>query len=417
MTRSLRILPIVITAIAVAQTDTASVLSLEQCISSAVRKSPPIIQARARYDEMNANAGVTATGFIPDITLAGRYEVPISTRGGETSATNLSANIVLSQSVIAYIGTFHRHAMAQLQSEIARVQMEGAYRDTVLSVQRAYFAAMAAREYSTVYSNRMRRLEETIFTKKLERQYDLESSAAMTMMNADMERIRHSQFLQETAYTNSIRQLLIAMGEKEYRSCDVSLQEDGNVEYRSDAVIAGAVSNSWKLKTALLDLRQEEVRLAESDLAYWPTVTLNAGYYYYRTISDLTEARLGVSFSYPITAWLETMLRSEGISHRVSAARNKVEDLRVAIRQDAREAYESYASLIREESLLKTEYTASIQYLAILRQYYRQGRITYSSLEPQEDKLFRIESDIAANRHKLRNIRAILADHIRTVRL
>lgn len=383
---------------------------LQKYIAQGLRNNSLLQQARLRISEMQSGKYADIARLIPTINVNGQLEGQQGIFGTtQYPYTNYSTELAMSLPIFDYINNFNRISLSASQERLSKEQYYALVSDVIFQIKRAYREIQFNQRQLSILSNIVARKEENVRIQSMERQFDVESAAAINVIKNNIERTRHSMLIRSVNLENSKRTLAILTGEQENENIIAEEQESDFPNYTVSNVVACALQNTVKIKEIDIETEMDKSRLSSVEMEYWPVCRLYGIYQYYgNTIRSYQEIRFGGTVTYPLFGWVETI-------HQASAIKNRIQG-RTIVRNYQRESVvrttidllERYNLLKKERVLIQTERDAALQYYQILKQYFRQGKISYAVLEPQEDKLFGIELGSAENIFNLYTAKATI---------
>lgn len=173
MQRTVATLLLLLGVAAEAAAQTPKVLTMEQAIATAMQNNRDLKISRLEIENADARVDEAYSNAYPSVGLNGRYTYNIAkpvfyipgqdgiVRPIEIGSDNsLQADITVNQ-VVYNQAAFDAPSTAKVYSQISRQQLRAKASDVILSVKRAYYAAMLAKEYLAVSEQLLANSEET----------------------------------------------------------------------------------------------------------------------------------------------------------------------------------------------------------------------------------------------------------------
>lgn len=351
----------------------ADLLTLEECVQTALDSHPDLLAAAGRINSRQAAVGQAASAARPQVTAGANY-----TRSDNTVVSNSSGSYNTSVQASQTLFDWGRNDLgisgAKTEADAAAADYQAA-RDTVISnVRAAYYGLnMAVREEEiarTRYGNYERRLDWA----KSYYQVGTKAKIEVTKAEADLANSRLTLVKAESSVEQSRSELASAMGQPMLEVPGVRdvLQPDGwNVPL--DDSVKTAIENRPELMAQKKRVDYARINLELQMKGKSPSISASAGYNIYGTAPfDESGWTTGVSLSVPIFDGGLTRSKIDGARADMETASAQYDSLVNSVMLEVRKAWESLreanqsleASLESERYALETLELAQGRYKA-----------------------------------------------------
>ena len=370
-------------------------LTLEEALRKALADNPGLGRSRIEVDAQQSQADVAFSSILPKIGLQGsftRNDQSVSFGEGDDSRTILAENdwsyrLTLAQPV--YAGNRERKAIkqARLNVDIARQDVADVEEELILDVAASYLAVVQAEELLTVEQRnlelaRRRRDQAQIF-------FEAGETTRVDVLRADTDtkeaerRIATARQARENAVSN----------------LRLALAVDGPIEVAPPgdflpalpgeaALVAEAESNRPEVLQALAVQEIARLEVGKQKGAYLPVVTANGAWVNQRSTFPTDQyGQLSLNLSVPIYSSGELKGRVAIAEERRRQADLRVEEVRLAVREEVRQALADLETASARLRLSQEQVAAAEAEYAQATELYRAQELTSLEVEAAESSL------------------------------
>lgn len=294
-------------SITTAQIDTllAGELTLEDCIRIALENSPKVRSAQLGVQEAHVGLNLARSEFLPTASLGASQSYTISKPAGSSTADHGSSNVYAeAQWAISGLTEKGRAVKIQkLQLEQAELELTNQTNQIVRTVKRAYYALLSATRTVNIrtksrdlYQDQYERSAE-YYKQGLRPKMDV-TTAEVNLNNEKLRLIRAQNQVKTASAT-----LANAMGittNHQLQLADIEKLEEVDIPF--DQAVKTAYENRPDILSAQTNAKIGQIRLNQAKFAYFPTLSLSAGFRKYDEDFKLDneESRLMVALEFPI---------------------------------------------------------------------------------------------------------------------
>lgn len=342
-------------------------LTLEQCISTALRMHPGIIASRYSVDAVQSRIGQAQSAFYPQLNLSAGYS--------RVSPVTLAANVAVSDAAVSktfdqYTGTFTLSQLitdfgkTRAQVNIQKYNLEASSSDLqntaeqiIFNVKQAYYGVLKAKRNREVADETVKQfqlhLEQArgFYEVGTKPKFDV-TKAEVDLSNAKLTRIKAGSSL-----NIAIVILNNAMGLP--YAPQYSIEDNlAFLKYpvTQDSALEMAFQRRQDLKSLVEKRKAAEESVKLATRGYYPVLTGNASYTKQGERFPLEDGwNIGLNLSFPIFSGFLTKHQVDEAVANLNAIKANEDSLRQSILLDVQQAFLNLQ--VAEESIANTELT------------------------------------------------------------
>ncbi len=253
------------------------ILSLANCLESAMQHNRELLQSRAAIRQVEGDRVVVRSRFMPHLELTTQYDAARDQLSGQPRDDQLSSALRFSQRLFEYGPDFGEEVQMRESLRQAIYTYEDQVYEVLSSVWETYHIILLQDRQIAIRRESRENFQATYERQRarFERQLATESdvlNAQLNVLNEDLalNNLERDQFNNKMALLRLIGQS-IGIG--------VQLQSDQQVQFDidQDRAVELAHANSVAIALASERLREQRRALAETEWQYSPDLSLNAG--------------------------------------------------------------------------------------------------------------------------------------------
>ncbi len=340
--------------------DELKILSLQECIDIALKKSPEILASKEQVQKSFFKIGESRSGYFPEIELSlGAQRSYQENRIGSDYSKQYSGQLTLTQTLFDFGKTSKK---VDVQKELYKAT-EWQSRDTVLqtvyNVKRAYFGVLKAKKQNETAQEVLKQAKKHLDLAKGFYEVGLKPKIEVTKAEVEVSNAKLGLITAQRQLREAFLNLKIAMGVIDMPDFDIKEEENTLRKLEEEEALNIAIERNPQLQAVRLNklasISTEEMIKKE----YFPTFTGSGNYGYtaeefplqqkwtllfqmslplfsgWSTAYKLKQARADTAYySYKedsITQQIKSQIKNLFI--QLKEATQKVETLRVALKQ------------------------------------------------------------------------------------
>ncbi len=364
------------------ESKTATLLSLEECVSIALSNNPAFISSAYAVEESRLKTTEARSGFYPSVNLSAGADVLKSGKnewGGKEGAYS-RYNTGISARYFLYQGGRKTAAYEAAESAFRAVsyQHEGGLQELILNISQAYYRFLQSQHMEKAAGQALERAEYHLEFAKA--RFEAGVVSRSDILKAEVEKSNAELSLIRARNTRLFARgsLNVLMGREAHSHLEVqdnleNFELKGSLDY--DVLLEQALLMRPEIKKteAQLAAHESDIRIARSSL--YPWVSADAGF----NLSGLNSSGMesgwfaGLSLNFPIFTGFANQARVFQEKAALRAMEKQMESLKQEI---SREVWNAYLDLKESEELIDNSeiFLANArENLAIAEEEYREG--------------------------------------------
>ncbi len=368
----------------------APVLTLDDAVRAALARNPQILAAREAVTAAQENVVVARTGFLPTVSATGTGAAGTASTSVTSSGQpppplfppTTTGSVSLAATLPLFDGGRTRAAVLQAASQVASA--EGAFRqaqqDVALQAATAFLSVLKAERLAAVREQQLTQAQAQLAQSQAQVRAGVAAQADVIQVLAQVAQAQVDLLAARAQIATTKAALQSAIAED--AAAPVEVQEPpapaAAVGISADAVLQAAEANRPEIAKARAAIQSGQAALDQAYVSAGPQVSVgaNAGYTPFST-----SAVLNNSTSYGLTATVALPLYDAGKGHaEISAAQAglrsaqaQFESARLAVRQDAYQAYLAAVQAAANLAATQAARAAAQEALRVADGRYRAG--------------------------------------------
>lgn len=332
------------------------VLTLEECVKTALANNPRLQQAVSGVDLKKAEVGISRSNYLPQVTTSGKYSHDRSSKLALGASESGGAGIALAkkyntfseetsfdQLIWDFGKTLNAIKLSREDITTAQCAFLETQEDVTLRAEKGYFNALKAQLLLDVAEENLRQsnvhLERTkgFYEVGFKQGYDVTKAelnlayAALDLAGAKKDYgLAISELNNIMGKTDSANYRVV--GEEGFNPVDVSLEE----------AIKTALSNRVEMSSRRSEIRARQIELEIKKKGNWPTVSTGASHQVSDTdvkgAGNVRSWNAGAAIRWPWFDGLRTRSEVEAAEANIRVAQSKIQEETLNIILEVREA-------------------------------------------------------------------------------
>lgn len=340
----LKILPLSAALLAfIATASWGEPLTLEECLSAAMKNNPDLTAAQESVNAERATIGQAAAPGRPQLTAGGSYSRSGSGFSGDDNYGNYNSSIGVEQSISDWGRRETNIKRARLATEAASADYNTA-EDTILQdVYSAYYGLNRATRENVVALTRYENFEKRLKWAKAYYEVGTKPKIEVTKAEADLAASKLAVVKSQSSMAQYKAQLANAMGMPRLEIDEVV----DALDYEEWGISIDEAIERAMLERPELVAKQKRVDSAAANVTLQmkglsPSLSASAGYNVYGSAPfDENEWSARLSISIPLTDGGLTKSRVEQAEAQLRAAEAEMDSLKNSVTLEVREAWEA----------------------------------------------------------------------------
>ena len=380
-------------------------ITLEEAVSTAIRRNPGLSQARTNIETAEHTRLGAYGNFLPDLSLSYGYSNASSGRLDPTGqgivttsySTQLSANYTLFDGWRRF--TDLRGAKLGVLEQNARYRQTEF--QTVQQVKQAYFNAVAARDLVGVEERRVERQEDQLDF--VEQQLELGRATRSDLLRSqvDLNNARLALLNAENnARTTTFRLTEVVGSETRVGPVPEATLEAQPLPFSRDQLFSIAEQSAPSLRTAEAATEAAEAAVSSARSAYLPSLSFNGGWAWSNAEFPPTNRSWSIRLSgnMPLFNGFQRETQVYQARARADLAEQTERAARLNLNSELDAAYSSAQSAQAGIDLAVQNVALSEESLRVVQERYRLGLSTILELQDAQITLTQAEADLVLRR-------------------
>lgn len=332
------------------------VLTLEECVKTALANNPRLQQAVSGVDLKKAGIGVSRSDYLPQITTSGKYSHDRSSKltlgasglGGAGIAlakkyNTLSEESSLDQLIWDFGKTLNAIKLSQEDLTTAQCAFLETQEDVTLRAEKGYFNALKAQLLLYVAEENLRQLKVHLERTKGFYEVGFKQGYDVTKAELNLAYAALDLAAAKKDYGLTISELNNIMGKTDSSDYRVAGEEDFNpVNVSLGEAIKTALANRVEMSSRRSEIRARQIELEIKKKSDWPTVSAGAAHKVSDTdvkgAGNVRNWNAGAAIRWPWFDGLRTRSEVKEAEARLTAAQSKIQEETLNIILEVREA-------------------------------------------------------------------------------
>jgi outer membrane protein len=381
-------------------------LTLEDCISLAVKNNLSLIQAKTAIERAEAEVLDSYSSYYPEFDLSSSYRYGESPLEEGRYSTNLEGRITL------YRGGYIR-AGTRAAKATRRAEEEGYFiteNEIVLAVKEAFFKILQKQDQMTLIDNILQRREQDRIIIKLKYDAGRESSPAVKEAEANVLQAEYEMMSAEGELSLAKGSLNLILGRPWKEELSVFYIESDAELPSLEKMIEGAQADRPDIRAETARRAVLEAQTTQAKSAYLPTVAMSSSYGLQgkELLKQEDNWSVGVSLSFPLFDGFSTKAKVKEATLSVREQDTKIEKLKQDIEEEVEQAWINWQLAEKNHEVRNTSLEAAREMYQLTRLQYEQGQTSYLFLQQKESALTQAEYSYLNSLYDLRIARARL---------
>jgi TolC family type I secretion outer membrane protein len=330
------------------------ILTLRQCIDTALKNHPAIYAATGTVRQSESKIGQARSGYFPQLTFNSGYSRigPTDTSLRSDPYNNYSNTLNLNQTLFDFGKTYTRVRIQSLQKESSEADLQDITASVVFGVKQSYYSYLKAKMSATVAMETLKQFQQhydvarAFFETGKSSKIDV-TSAEVNLSNANIQLISA-----QNALRIALVKLSQAMGIVSAPVYDVKDEFDaGNPHISFEDALTQAYQNRPDVLSTALKREALEKNVTLNKMGYLPTLSGNAAYGYSGDDTSVDRSwNVGVALTFPLFTGLSTKYAVDEATASLKIAMANEESLKQQIYLEVQSAW-----LNRKEALERIE--------------------------------------------------------------
>lgn len=319
------------------------ILTLNQCIDNALKKSPSLFAASGAMNATLSRVGQARSNYYPQISVtAGYSKYTVATDPSSAGQDLYSAGAALTQTIFDFGRTWTDVTIKQRYFDASQQDLRSTTSQLVLSVKQAYYGLLQAGKNRDVLRETVMLFEQHLRQAKGFFEIGVKSRFDVTKAEVDLSNARLNLIKAENSLKIARVTLNNAMGMPDAPEYSI---EDALVFQKNTIMYEEARQKAFVNRPDLRSVASQGAALEESiSLArkgYLPTLSANAGYTKAGDTypPDQGSWSAGVTLTFPLFSGFMTDYKVKEARENLSVLKGNEEALRQSILLDVQQAY------------------------------------------------------------------------------
>jgi len=319
------------------------VLTLNQCIETALQKNPAILAASGTLNASRSRVGQARAGYYPQITASAGYnKYTLAADPTGAKQDQYTAGATLTQNIFDFGKTWNQVTIQQRNVDASREDLRNVNSQIVFNVKQAYYGLLQAEKNSAVFKETVVQFEQHLNQAKGFYEVGVKSKFDVTKAEVDLSNARLNLIRAENARKIARVTLNNAMGlpDAEAYTIEDTLSFQKNPVTFEEAR-QKAFANRPDLKSIAARRESSETSLSLARKGYLPTLSGNANY---TRVSDTYPPdqsgwSAGVTLTFPLFSGFSTGYQISEAKENLYVLKANEEALQQGILLDVQQSF------------------------------------------------------------------------------
>jgi outer membrane protein len=333
-----------------------SLMTLSQCIETALRKNPTIIAATYGVDVSQSRVGEARSGYYPQLNASASYyriqPQPVSAQTATQPARRVAVDsyeqytgtVSLNQNLIDFGKTSSQVDIAKYNAESSQSDLKTTQDSIILSLKQAYYGVLQAKRNRDVAADVIKQFQ--LHLDQAKGFYDVGTKARIDVIKAevDLSNAKLSLINADNAFKIARVTLNNVMGVPDAK--DYQIEDDLSIHKFTitlEDAATRAYANRPDLQSIIAKRQAAELNVGLARTGYYPVLSGNANYSWTSDhVSSLEQNHgwsAGVVLTVPLFSGFLTSHQTAEAKANLYALKANEESVRQQILLDVRQAY------------------------------------------------------------------------------
>jgi len=330
------------------ETPVKGVLTLKECIETALKKNPSIVAAGFFVEVNQSRVGEARSAYYPQLSASGAYtrispvSSPTNSFGSPGAYSQYSSGVSLNQNILDFGKTSQQVDISKYNLEASHSDLNTTQDAVILSVKQAYYGVLQAKRNRDVAADVLKQFQ--LHLEQAKGFYDVGTKAKIDVIKAevDLSNAKLSLINAENALKIAWVTLSNVMGIPD--APEYSIED--NLSFQQYVITleeakTRAFENRSDLKSIISKRQAAETNISVARSGYYPVLSGFANYNWAgETTSTLDHSwNAGVLLTVPLFSGFLTIHQAAEAKSNLYVVKANEESLRQQIQLDVRQAY------------------------------------------------------------------------------
>ncbi len=387
-------------------------LSLKKAVGQAMKNNHGIQVARNKASISKNSVSIGNAGMLPSLQISSggsynnqntsqQFEEPIGQQeisGAESNS--IDASLDMNYTLFDGLGNQYNYDQLKAEKNLTDAEARQTIEGTLLNVVNQYYQVARAKSQLLIAEEAVQLSKERLKRVENQREYGNQSKVDVLNANVALDADSSSLIEAKTKHENAKRSLNVLLGKEVEARFAVDQEVTVRENINQDEILKNAKQNNAGIQAANHRVKVARLQHKMAKANFLPELNLNSSYDYSKRNQDagfLNESQsngfsAGLQLNIPIFAGFQNKIRAENAAIRVKNRKHQLDNTRLKVTRDLRNAYANYEQNLKILRMEKSNVENARLNLERTRESYQVGQVNATQVREAQVNFIRAKN-------------------------